>query len=187
MRLSRRRRHYLEGLDWYVLRVAAKGETAAGLLLKRLGYTAFVPTVWRRCRVRRGCWGKATEITRPMLMRYVLLGTEATPPWHTLLGYPWIEAAIGVEGRPLKADLKAMRHLFDEHVCESLVPRHVRTKVARRPVLRRGARAEVTEGLLVGQLITVGNLKGSRVEVVPKGATAPVAVTVPVDNLELID
>lgn len=187
MRLSRRRRQHLEGLDWYVLRVASQGETAAGKLLKRLGYTAFVPTVWKRVIKRRGRQSKAIEITRPMLNRYVLLGSDVTPPWPVILDYPWIEAAVGIEGKPSKVDVKGMRALFAEHVCESLVPKRVQKQKARRLVLRPGARAEVREGLLAGQLVTVENLKGSWAEVVPDGSASSVRVVEPVDNFELID
>ncbi len=187
MKLSDARRARLLQLQWYVLSVKAGHETAAGLLLQRLGFTAFVPTVWQRRRRLAKHHRKIMEVTRPLAARYVLIGFEDDPEWPRVLSYPWILSAVGVNGRPSRLPDAVLTKLFAAHRCESLVPVDVKERPAERKSVLVGKVAQVLRGWLVGQRVTIENVKGQRAEVLPRETDNPRPVNVSFDNLEMID
>ena len=187
MKLCDARRAQLFGLQWYVLRVEARKETAAGLLLQRIGYTVFLPTVWQRRRRLAKHHRRITEVTRPLAARYLLIGFDQDPPWPVVLDFAWIIAAVGINGKPSQVTDNVMKRLFAIHTSESLVAETVLERPAERGSLHRGKVAEVLRGALAGQLVTIENLKGQRAEVAPHAADQPVQISVSFDNLQMID
>lgn len=190
MNMGNARRAMLASLDWYVVRVVARKEYTTARLLKAQGFTPFVPSEWQpRRRSSRRQHPKPVEMCRAMLLRYVLIGFEdSPPPFLSVLRFEnLVEGFVAINGTPARVHPQDLERLLLKHQFESLVPDPGKIRLRKRAPVSIGNRCEVMSGPLAGQVIRVEKLKGNRADVVPELFNPMRSISIDVDNINPID
>jgi transcriptional antiterminator RfaH len=83
--------------QWYVAHTQAHGETRALFNLKRQGFEAWLPRVWRKRRHAR----RAETVLRPLFSRYLFIHIDLeVEPWRPILSTFGISYVVGGDSGP---------------------------------------------------------------------------------------
>ncbi len=154
------------GLHWYAIRVPAKKEAAACMLLSRAGYTVFIPFGVKLRRKNRYC-AQRRAMRYPLLIRYVLIGfAEAVPVWLSLFRFHIVQSVVCVGGVPAEIPYPAMERLFRLHSSDG----EPTATAAQRAMKTHhefavGDVVEVVDGAFTGRDVVVSELGGIKAKV----------------------
>lgn len=164
---------------WFAFRVEPQKEKAAEQILKRRGFTAFVPTEARyRRRSRRH--KKAVVQSYPMLLGYVLMRFDGPVPWHEIFRLKMIYAVVGINGKPARLPNTAIDRLVA--LSNAAIP--YRSSVNTRRSVQVGETVRIAEGPFRDIVVKVENIVDGKAMVVLGLFNADQQVAVSVDSLE---
>lgn len=169
-------------MNWYALTVPPQKEFAAEAGLKARGHQVFVPHEYKWRRVSRYAKRRARK-AYPLMVRYIFIGFEGSPPWHVIDG---IEGVHGVarllcfNGRPAQIprdDVEYLRTLCGENAPQSQAPNPHKG-------LKPGDAAQIVAGPLQGQVVQIANLDAKRAQAIFTMLGSMRTIEIPLASLE---
>lgn len=149
-------------LNWYALVVPPGAEFRAETALKRRGYSVFVPHEWKWRRVSRYAKRRVSK-PYPILVRYVFIGFEGSPPWATIENIEGVRGQarlVAFSGRPARLDPDDVSYLM--RLCGESVPG--RQTPNPHKGLKAGDAAQIVSGPLQGQIVRIEKLDAKRAQ-----------------------
>jgi hypothetical protein len=174
-------------LDWYALTVEAQKEFHASVILRRRGYTTFLPTRqdWRR---RNRFVREKEPMTYPLIARCLLVGfrIEAVPPWFDLFQLSLVRGVIGFDGAPRTVPQISVIDLVDRFGANHFRAPDCQKWIRTHHEFSIGNAVEVVEGPFAGHRTKVRDIKGLRADVLLELFNSKQPVKIPLDHLELL-
>lgn len=148
-------------MSWYVVVVPPQKEELARQVLSNLGYHSRVPMGHKLVRRRRGA-RKRERVKFPLLKRYLFANFPDGPPYHILNDCPVFQRVLAY---PTSSGQNNPVALAD-HVIERLTREADQADASGEyRALQEGQRAEITDGPLSGQSVTIKKIVGEMAQV----------------------
>lgn len=170
-------------LEWYALRVPPQKEFIAQEILTRRGIVTYCPTDrrWRR----RNRYHKTKELVPyTLLPRLVLVGfIPGVPAWFNLFNLPLVQSCIGIGGRPVPLDPKAVRRMmlrYSDGLQRPKEERYMRTHAE----YKAGDLVRICDGPFDQMIVPVQEIDGKDAVILMELFGAQHEVRIPADALE---
>lgn len=176
--------YQVDDLTWYAVRVPPMKEFTAEKILKKRGYAVMCPLLQYRGRINRKV-RKQTDLERPLLPGYVLVGFYGPPDWFKFFQIgkttQIVSGVVSFNNRAAPIPKKSMDWVASMR--RTTTVRIIDVKKHQAGHLKPGTTVKVTDGPFAGQMVKIQSTKGASAKVLMKLFNGETLTDISVDNL----